>query len=71
MRDLLDQLCGLAAVEIAIEVDAARLRPNDLPVIEGDATKLRSQLGWAPRIAIDQTLQDTLDWWRELVRQTH
>jgi GDP-4-dehydro-6-deoxy-D-mannose reductase len=68
MRDLLDQLCRLAAVEIAIELDAARLRPSDVPVIKGDATRLRSELGWAPRIHIDETLRDTLDWWRAEVR---
>jgi GDP-4-dehydro-6-deoxy-D-mannose reductase len=68
MRDLLERLRDLASVDIVIETDPARLRPNDVPVVEGDATRLRAELGWAPRIDLDQTLRDTLDWWRAEVR---
>jgi GDP-4-dehydro-6-deoxy-D-mannose reductase len=68
MRDLLERLCELASVDITIETDPARLRPNDVPVIEGDATRLRAELEWRPHIDLDQTLRDTLDWWRAEVR---
>jgi GDP-4-dehydro-6-deoxy-D-mannose reductase len=68
MRDLLERLCELASVDITIETDPARLRPNDVPVIEGDATRLRAEVGWAPAIDLDDTLRDTLDWWRAEVR---
>jgi len=68
MSDLLERLRALAAVTITIETDPARLRPNDVPVVEGDATRLRSELGWVPRFDLDQTLRETLDWWRAEVR---
>jgi len=68
MRDLLERLRDLASVDITIETDPARLRPNDVPVIEGDATRLRAEVGWAPAIDLDDTLRDTLDWWRAEVR---
>lgn len=68
MRDLLERLRQMAAVDITIETDPARLRPNDVPVVEGDATRLRTELGWAPRIDLDDTLRETLDWWRADVR---
>ncbi|MEO8483054.1 MAG: GDP-mannose 4,6-dehydratase [Acidobacteriota bacterium] len=68
MRDLLERLRELAAVDITIETDPARLRPNDVPVVEGDATRLRSELGWVPHIDIDRTLRETLDWWRAEVQ---
>ena len=35
--------------------------PVDIPVLRGDATKLRDATGWQPEIPIDQTLADLLD----------
>ncbi|MEO7190577.1 MAG: GDP-mannose 4,6-dehydratase [Vicinamibacterales bacterium] len=70
MRDLLESLRSLASVEVHIETDPAKLRPSDMPVLQGDASRLARDLGWAPVIPIEQTLEDTLDWWREDVRST-
>ena len=42
----------------------ARLRPSDVPVVQGDASRIRSELGWAPKIRVEQMLSDTLEWWR-------
>jgi GDP-4-dehydro-6-deoxy-D-mannose reductase len=32
--------------------------------VGGDATKLRRETGWAPRFTLEQTLGDTLEYWR-------
>ena len=66
--DLLEELVQLADVPVTIEVDDTRFRPNDVPVVQGDASRLRTELGWSPRIPVEQTLRDTLDWWRGEVR---
>ncbi|MEZ5320021.1 MAG: GDP-mannose 4,6-dehydratase [Vicinamibacterales bacterium] len=68
MGDLLEELVQLARVRVELEVDADRLRPSDIPVVQGDASRLRTEFGWAPRIPVEQTLADTLDWWRDEVR---
>jgi GDP-4-dehydro-6-deoxy-D-mannose reductase len=68
MGDLLDQLVALARVRVRVEVDPARLRPLDQPVVLGNPTRLRDEIGWAPRIPIGQTLEDTLEWWRGQVQ---
>jgi GDP-4-dehydro-6-deoxy-D-mannose reductase len=47
-----------------VEADPARLRPNDVPIIEGDPGRIRSELGWTPQLSVEQALGDTLDWWR-------
>jgi len=65
--DLLEELCHLARTRVVVETDPSRLRPGDVSVIQGDATRLRTELGWTPRIPVEQTLRDTLDWWREQV----
>jgi GDP-4-dehydro-6-deoxy-D-mannose reductase len=66
--DLLEELINQATVPVSIEVDKERLRPNDVPVLQGDATRLRAELGWTPKILVEQMLADTLDWWRSEIR---
>ncbi|MHB8645341.1 MAG: GDP-mannose 4,6-dehydratase [Thermomicrobiales bacterium] len=62
--DLLDMLCRLAPVAITIERDPARLRPSDAPVMMADTTRLRQATGWQPDISLEQSLDETLAWWR-------
>jgi GDP-4-dehydro-6-deoxy-D-mannose reductase len=47
-----------------VRVDPERLRPVDVPALVGDKAKLAAATGWAPRIALDETLKDLLDDWR-------
>jgi GDP-4-dehydro-6-deoxy-D-mannose reductase len=70
IRDLLEELRQMSQVPVTIEIDETRLRPNDMPVVQGDATRIRAELGWMPRIPVEQTLADTLGWWREQIRST-
>ena len=62
--DLLDELLQLSQTPVRVEVDESRLRPNDVPVVQGDATRIRAEIGWAPKIRVEQTLRDTLEYWR-------
>jgi GDP-4-dehydro-6-deoxy-D-mannose reductase len=55
--EALERLLGIAAVEARVEVDPARLRPTDIPVLRGDASRLRA-LGWRPRSTLDAALRD-------------
>jgi GDP-4-dehydro-6-deoxy-D-mannose reductase len=64
IREVLDKLIELAGVKVEIKEDPARLRPSDVPVLLGDASRFRNATGWAPRIPYEQTLQDMLDYWR-------
>jgi GDP-4-dehydro-6-deoxy-D-mannose reductase len=61
MREVLDLLVGLAGAPIEVDPDPARSRPTDLPVVCGDASRLRKATGWEPMIPLEQTLADTLD----------
>jgi GDP-4-dehydro-6-deoxy-D-mannose reductase len=61
MREVLELLVDLAEAPIEVEPDPARLRPADLPVVCGDASRLRDATGWEPMIPLERTLADTLD----------
>lgn len=67
IRELLDRLIALAAVEVTVEIDPARLRPSDVEVLLGDASKFHADTGWEPQIPLEQTLADLLDFWRQRI----
>ena len=64
IRHLLDLLLARARVPVAVKVDPARYRPNDVPLLLGDPSRLRDELGWTPAISLDRTLDDLLGYWR-------
>ena len=64
IRDMLDLLLTMTTVKIEVKTDPARLRPSDVPVLLGDATRFRAATGWAPTIPFERTLADMLDYWR-------
>jgi GDP-4-dehydro-6-deoxy-D-mannose reductase len=65
--DLLESLLGHAQVRVRVEIDPARMRPSDNPVVLGNPARLHQHTGWTPRIPIDQTLSDLLEYWRRMV----
>jgi len=59
MDELVRMLVELSGTGARVEVDPARVRPVDVPLLSGDASALRS-LGWEPRIPLRQTLAELL-----------
>ena len=72
IRELLDRLLALSDAKVELEVDPDRLRPSDVEILLGDYSKLEADTGWQPKISLQTTLQDTLDYWRSKLgsRQT-
>jgi len=60
IRQALDRLIALAAVEVEVVADAERMRPVDVPVLAGDPAKLEA-LGWRPERDLDAALRELLD----------
>ena len=48
------------------EIDESLLRPTDEPIIIGNINKAKDLLGWKQEITLEQTITDTLDYWRNL-----
>lgn len=67
LADVLEVLIGMATLDIRVEVDPAKLRPVDFPVLYGDAGKLERLTGWKPEHRLEDTLGSVLDYWRSEV----
>jgi GDP-mannose 4,6-dehydratase len=69
VRDMLDHLLSLSTrTDIAVEVDAGRLRPVDADLQVPDTSKFTAHTGWKPEIPFERTMADLLDYWRQQVR---
>lgn len=67
MRALLEGLIEAFGVDIAIEIDPARMRSVDQPRVVGDPAHLIADTGWSPRYELRQTLADLAQFWRRRV----
>jgi len=70
MRQILDGLTSLSKVKVNVEVDPARVRAVDTSYQRGDCSRIRELVGWTPRIPLERTLSDVLDFWREKLAGT-
>lgn len=69
IKELVETYQQLARVPFEIEFDPQRMRPSDTPISYCDATKFKRATGWENEIPFEQTLADTLDYWREKVKR--
>lgn len=65
LEDMLKTITSLSSQEITINVDPARIRPTDTPVICCDNSLIRSELGWAPEHDIFDTLKEMYENYRK------
>ena len=68
VAELVELASAEARVAVRHEVDPSRLRAHDAPGLYGSHERLTAACGWRPEIPLEQTVRDTLDWWRERLR---
>ena len=65
MKEILDRVLACSTRRgIVPRTDPKLIRPTDEPVIWGDTTKLSRATGWQPRISLDGTIENMLEYWR-------
>ena len=63
---VLKMLLAMSAKKIEVATDPALLRPNDTPIMVGNAEAAHRALGWTPRQRVADTLKSVLDYYRQL-----
>jgi GDP-4-dehydro-6-deoxy-D-mannose reductase len=67
IQDVVEGFRARSAHPIEVRQVPQRVRPVDIPVLSGDASRLRALTGWAPTVPLQQSLEDVLDDWRQRV----
>jgi len=68
-QEALERLIKMANLQnVRIETDQKFVRPTAVPRLIGDTRRFRESTGWQPKIGFERILEDTLNYWREFVR---
>lgn len=67
ISEILEKLLSLSTIKVEIRKDKSLFRPIDNPDLVCDYTKLKNLTNWEPEIKIEDTLKDTLDYWRDII----
>jgi GDP-4-dehydro-6-deoxy-D-mannose reductase len=54
------RVLALVGVDAILNTDAALVRPAEVPILIGDATKLRRATAWSPRFTLDSIIEDLI-----------
>ena len=67
IQKVLDILLAMSKVKVKVEQDPGRMRPSDVPILQGSFSKFKRQTGWKPKISLEKTLKDLLNYWRQRI----
>lgn len=70
IQSALDLLLGMAGAGIRVERDPARMRPSDVPSIQGSHEALTQRTGWQPEISFENLMEELYAFHRDAVRTT-
>jgi GDPmannose 4,6-dehydratase len=45
------------------------LRPEELPYLKGDSTKIRTELGWTPTYTFKSMMDEMIEYWMNILRK--
>jgi len=65
IADILETIIKQSNAKITVEQDPQRMRPSDTPDVRADISKLVKCTGWKPEIALEETIKNVLDEWRD------
>lgn len=66
VRGIIELLSECTDRELVHTVDPALVREHDVPEIRGSNERLHAATGWQPTIPLEQTVSDTLEYFRSL-----
>lgn len=64
IESILEAVLSKSQSEIKVEVDEAKFRPIDVPLIAADVTSLKDATGWQQEYSLDGTIEEILAYWR-------
>jgi GDPmannose 4,6-dehydratase len=72
VRDLLEITFSKLGMDYReyVTQDKRYMRPEELPYLKGDASKIKSLLGWKPEVTFDQLISEMTDFWDKKIGES-
>lgn len=67
ISDILNMVIRLSNIDIKVDIDKDRYRPIDIEIVEANISKIKADTGWQPKIPIEDSIKDCLEYWRNTV----
>lgn len=65
LKELIYILSEVSGIKITTSVNPDFIRPNDMPIIVGDNSKLKEDTGWSQKYEIKESLTDIYEYWNK------
>lgn len=65
IQSILDMLLKMSKMKIKLKHQKSRMKEYDVPEQIGNYSKIRKATGWSPKIQMEKTLKDLLEYWRK------
>lgn len=69
LKDIIKFLGEISGINISTCVNPDFIRPNDMPIIIGDNSKISKHTGWKPEFNIKRSLTDIFNYWVEQLKK--
>lgn len=63
LAEILRKIIKISGSQVTYTVNQDLIRPSDNPIIVGSNLKLHKDCHWAPKISIDQSIADIINYW--------
>lgn len=63
LKSVIDQMASILGISVSHKIDPSLVRPNDNKAIIRSLKKMNDEIGWTPRIPLDASLRDILNYW--------
>ncbi|MDH4211198.1 MAG: GDP-mannose 4,6-dehydratase [candidate division WOR-3 bacterium] len=67
ISELVGVFAALSKKNFKLKVNPTKIRKNDIPILLGDGAKFSRLTGWSPKVKIEKTIEDILNYWRAKV----
>ncbi len=65
IHEILDIFQKVTGQTVEIKENQSLVRYSDVPVLIADASKFRESTGWEPKVSLETTISDILNYWRK------
>jgi len=69
IRSIISAMFEITGVDAKIEIDNNKLRRSEQKRVYGNNEKIKKITGWKPKIPLEQSLKDILNYWKERLKK--